>query len=133
MKPFFKWIGGKRQLLSQILPHFPKQYNSYYEPFLGGGAVFFAIAGNDESIKPSSGNYFLSDLNEQLIKSFNTVKNNVDDLIISLQKMKDTYDLSEDKKTYYLNQRNKDRQNNFNELSDIEISSRFIFFVKDMF
>ena len=41
--PFLKWAGGKRQLLSQMTPLFPKSYNKYMEPFVGGGAVFFHL------------------------------------------------------------------------------------------
>ena len=40
---FIKWVCGKRGLLKQILPFFPKKFNNYYEPFLGGGAVFFEL------------------------------------------------------------------------------------------
>jgi DNA adenine methylase len=41
--PFVKWAGGKRQLLSEIQQNMPKSYNRYFEPFIGGGAVFFEI------------------------------------------------------------------------------------------
>src|SRR4051794_25312532 len=45
LRPFLKWAGGKSRLLSRILPYVPEQIENYHEPFLGGGAMFFAIRG----------------------------------------------------------------------------------------
>lgn len=42
-KPFVKWVGGKRSLLPELLSRVPKHFNNYYEPFVGGGALFFAL------------------------------------------------------------------------------------------
>ncbi len=42
-KPFVKWVGGKRSLLNELLPRIPDDFNNYYEPFVGGGALFFAL------------------------------------------------------------------------------------------
>ncbi len=42
-QPFIKWVGGKRGLLEQILPYLPNNFNNYYEPFVGGGALFFEL------------------------------------------------------------------------------------------
>ncbi len=42
-QPFVKWVGGKRGLLSQIIPLIPKEFNNYFEPFVGGGALFFEL------------------------------------------------------------------------------------------
>ena len=49
--PFVKWAGGKRQLLSQIKERMPKEYNHYYEPFVGGGAVMFELLPANALIK----------------------------------------------------------------------------------
>ena len=49
--PFVKWAGGKRQLLSQIRERMPKKYNNYFEPFVGGGAVFFELLPEKALIK----------------------------------------------------------------------------------
>ncbi len=43
LNPVIKWVGGKTQLLSKIIPLLPTEYNTYYEPFIGGGAVLFSI------------------------------------------------------------------------------------------
>ena len=42
-KPFVKWVGGKRSLLPELLKRIPAEFNNYYEPFVGGGALFFAL------------------------------------------------------------------------------------------
>ena len=42
-KPFVKWVGGKRSLLPELMARVPKDFNNYYEPFVGGGALFFAL------------------------------------------------------------------------------------------
>ena len=113
-KPFVKWVGGKRQLLRQFreLGLYPPEdfnpiTNTYYEPFVGGGAVFFDLLPKNAE---------LSDLNNELVTTYNVIKNNVGELTQSLQKH--IYD-----KEYYLEVRAKKVE----DLSDVEIASRFIF------
>ena len=113
-KPFVKWVGGKRQLLRQFRElglYPPEDFNpitsTYYEPFVGGGAVFFDLLPKNAE---------LSDLNNELVTTYNVIKNNVDELIQSLQKH--IYD-----KDYYLEV----RAEKVEDLSDVEIASRFIF------
>lgn len=113
-KPFVKWVGGKRQLLRQFreLGLYPPESfnpvtNTYYEPFVGGGAVFFDLLPKNAE---------LSDLNKELVITYNVIKNNVDELVESLKKH--IYD-----KEYYLEVRAKMIEG----LSDIEVASRFIF------
>lgn len=113
-KPFVKWVGGKRQLLRQFreLGLYPPEdfnpiTNTYYEPFVGGGAVFFDLLPKNAE---------LSDLNNELVTTYNVIKNNVDELTQSLQKH--IYD-----KEYYLEVRAKKVE----DLSDVEVASRFIF------
>lgn len=113
-KSFVKWVGGKRQLLRQFreLGLYPPEdfnpiTNTYYEPFVGGGAVFFDLLPKNAE---------LSDLNNELVITYNVIKNNVEELIQSLQKH--IYD-----KEYYL----KVRAKKIDDLSNIEVASRFIF------
>jgi DNA adenine methylase len=80
-RPFLKWVGGKRQLLDQILPELPTDFTDYYEPFLGGGAVFFALAGQ-RRVKAT-----LSDSNLGLMRAYNVVRNEPQRLITALQAM----------------------------------------------
>ena len=79
--PLIKWTGSKRPIASKIISYFPKEINCYYEPFLGGGSVFFRLLKSDISVKK----YILSDKNKSLIRIFNIVKNFPEELINSYQ------------------------------------------------
>lgn len=74
MKPFIKWSGGKDSELKYILPAKPKVIRNYIEPFLGGGAVFFAIKDDDVT-----GNFYLNDLSNDLINTYRFVKTRNED------------------------------------------------------
>jgi DNA adenine methylase len=86
-KPFLKWAGGKTQLLGEIDKRLPKneiragQIDTYVEPFVGGGAVFFYIAYEYPEIK----RLFLFDINQDLVNCFNEIKTNVDAMIAQLR------------------------------------------------
>lgn len=103
-KPFLKWAGGKTQLLEQFVEYFPPELKNgslknYYEPFLGGGAVFFFIAQN-YPIKKA----YLSDVNEDLVLTFSVVQQNVFELIDELTLLKYEYfnrDENEREKYFY--------------------------------
>ena len=69
MRPFLKWAGGKSQLLPHLLELAPKQFNKYIEPFVGGGALFFALASSDA---------VLADSNEELAITYATVRDDVE-------------------------------------------------------
>ena len=70
--PFLKWAGGKSQLLSHILPRFPERLRTYYEPFIGGGAVFFALAKTCRFERA-----VLGDLNPALVEVYTVVRDEV--------------------------------------------------------
>ena len=87
MKPFLKWVGGKTQILSQVLCEFPEQINNYYEPFLGGGSVLLGVL----SEKTISGTIYASDVNEKTIALFCHIQSNLDEFLDALKKLVDTY------------------------------------------
>ncbi len=109
-----KWAGGKRQLISTIKENMPENFNRYFEPFIGGGAVFFEI-------QPE--NAYISDTNEELINLYNIVKNNPLELIVDLRKHKNT-------KEYFLKIRNADRDASYRDWSNVQKASRFIYLNK---
>jgi DNA adenine methylase len=74
-KPFLKWAGGKRQLLKHLRTFVPRNYDRYFEPFLGGGALFFDLL-------PKKG--VLSDVNPELVDAYIAVRDRVEDLIGAL-------------------------------------------------
>jgi DNA adenine methylase len=75
-KPFLKWAGGKRQLLKHLRTFVPRSYDRYFEPFLGGGALFF-------DLKPKKG--VLSDVNQELVDCYVVVRDHVEELILVLR------------------------------------------------
>ena len=107
VKPILKWAGGKSQLLAQINQYLPKeliagQIDYYIEPFIGGGAVFFWIAQNFNIQE-----FYLSDINHELIILYKTIQKDVDSLVEKLQKIEKEYLIlnPERRKIYFLNKR----------------------------
>lgn len=86
--PFLKWAGGKSQLLSQLLPHVPPEFNTYIEPFLGGGAMFFRLQ-PDKAV--------LTDSNRDLINCYSVVRDQVEQLIVQLR----GYEANHSEEFYY--------------------------------
>jgi len=119
MVGFIKWVGGKRQLLEQFKPYFPKKIERYFEVFVGGGAVAFYII---ETNKPKY--IFLSDINQELINTYQIIKNDVDSLIKELKKLKELHN----KENYY-----KIRAEDPKLLSSLTQASRFIYLNKTCF
>ncbi len=81
-QPVLKWAGGKRQLLPQILSHLPERIDTYYEPFVGGGAVFFALAAEGRFRRA-----VISDQNADLICVYEAVRDDVEGVIAALSRM----------------------------------------------
>lgn len=83
IKPFLKWAGGKTQLIEKLEQFFPKDYDTYIEAFLGGGALFFHL-------QPSKA--ILSDINPELINCYTNIRDNVDEVIFHLKSLKNNED-----------------------------------------
>lgn len=79
-KPFLKWAGGKSKLLPAILPHVPSRIRNYHEPFVGSGAVFYAVAPR------VSGTCHLSDLNDELVNAWQVVREAPDKLLDAVER-----------------------------------------------
>lgn len=119
-KPFVKWVGGKRQLIKQfremgLYPPegFDPMKNSFFEPFVGGGAVFFDLL-------PEKA--YLSDMNFDLVTTYNVIKNDVENLIKSLKRHTHT-------KEHFL----KVRAQKVATLTPLQIASRFIYLNRTCF
>ncbi len=95
LHPFVKWAGGKGQLLPELSAYTPEKFQTYFEPFLGGGAFFFQLV----KLKPGF-KAVLSDTNADLIDAYQIVKGNVEKLIPLLLDHKIRYTRSP-KKYYY--------------------------------
>jgi DNA adenine methylase len=116
-QPFVKWAGGKRQLLAEIRKHIPTGIITYFEPFIGGGAVLF-------DIQPKKA--IINDYNSELINVYKVIKSNCQDLINDLK----TYINTEE---YFYQIREMDRQPDFKGLSDVKKASRIIYLNKTCF
>lgn len=116
--PVLKWAGGKRQLLDTLIPLVPKDYSVYCEPFVGGGALFFAL-------QPQSA--CINDVNHELIRVYTVIKNDVDALIEQLKQFQNNKDQFYEIRSW---DRNKDK---YNHLSDIEKAARIIYLNKTCF
>ena len=124
-QPFIKWVGGKRGLLEQIFPLFPKDFNNYYEPFVGGGAILFELFSKG-LLKNKK--VVLSDINEELINTYNVIKNTPFELISKLEEYK-----AQHCKEFYYKIRELDRKENYDNLSNLEKATRFIYLNKTCF
>lgn len=113
--PVVKWVGGKRQLLSEIEPLFPKRYTTYCEPFVGGGAVLF-------SKQPRHA--IVNDLNKDLITTYLVIRDDVRTLIELLKQYENTAD-------YFYKVRDLDRdKEQYSQLSSVEKAARLLYLNK---
>ena len=131
-KPFVKWAGGKRQLISQIVGKLPQgfgeeKFRKYAEPFVGGGALLFHLFKHnliDEA--------YISDNNPEIINVYLTIKNDVEGLIKQLQILQDEYDSAkgnpEERRIDYFEHRDEFNNMNLRMLED-ETTKRAAYFI----
>lgn len=119
-KPFIKWVGGKSKLLPQLGPLQPTSFNRYYEPFIGGGAMFFSLSPQHATI---------NDLNPHLVNLYIQVRDNLDMLLAKTKEILDVYlELAEEaQNSFYLLLRDE-----FNQRTDDDVwgAALFIFLNK---
>ena len=122
LSPFVKWAGGKRQLLSQIRERMPKEYNNYYEPFIGGGAVLFELLPEQAVI---------NDINIALINAYRQICDNPELFIKEIQRLDS--EMWEDGKKYYYSLRERYNDKLMQEELDVELAALFVFINKHCF
>ncbi|MEG2088108.1 MAG: DNA adenine methylase [Angelakisella sp.] len=113
--PVLKWVGGKRQLLEMLIPLLPKKITTYCEPFVGGGALLFAL-------QPHTA--YINDINGDLIGVYNVIKTDVEALIAALSEYRNN---AEDFYTVRDWDRNKDK---YSSLTDVERAARVLYLNK---
>lgn len=116
LRPFTKWTGGKRQLLTELEARLPKSFDTYYEPFIGGGALFFHLIPQKAVI---------NDYNSEIINCYKVIKENPHELVRELG-----IHASRNSKEYYLEIRSADRDGRIKDFSDAEKAARILYMLK---
>lgn len=121
-KPFVKWAGGKRQIIDKLKKYAPLEYNTYYEPFVGGGALLFELSPKKAVI---------NDYNEELMNVFNCIK---DEIKYNKMCKELNHHEANHSEEYYYELRNKDRdKEKFKRMTDYKRSARTIYLNKACF
>ncbi len=114
--PILKWVGGKRQLLADIVPLVDKSYSTYVEPFVGGGAVLFEL-------QPKKA--IINDFNRELMNVYATVKEHPEKLIAQLKKHAECNSAD-----YYYALRSLDRETSYEHMDNVLKAARIIYLNK---
>lgn len=120
--PFVKWAGGKRQLLPQIKERMPQEYNNYYEPFVGGGAVTFELL---------PANALINDINKALMNTYRQICSSPEAFLEEINKIDSG--MWEDGKEYYYSKREHYNDKLMRSEYDIELAALFVFINKHCF
>lgn len=134
LNPFVKWVGGKSQLIGELEKMLPEEgergFTKYCEPMVGGGALFFHVLS-----KYNFKEFYISDVNTELINAYKVIQSDVEKLIERLQEIQKSY-LSADesaKKSYYYNVREKFNNTVLSGATSIDKAAYFIFLNKTCF
>jgi len=119
-KPFIKWVGGKRQLLPELQRRMPDDANSYFEPFIGGGALMWSLD------KSKYQRIVINDYNPELTNLYKVVKEQPEQLLKNLSKHRNT-------ESYYYKMREMDRTPSYSRRTPVTKASRFIYLNKTGF
>lgn len=114
--PFTKWVGGKRQLVPELLKFVPEKFDTYFEPFIGGGALFFELTPKKAVI---------NDKNKELFITYKVIRDEVDELIALLKEHS-----IKNSKEYYLDLRSVDRDNRIDSFSNVERAARLLYMLR---
>ena len=120
--PFVKWAGGKRQLIPQIRERMPEQFNNYYEPFVGGGAVIFELL---------PGNALINDINRALINAYQMICDHPKEFLQEINRL--DAEMWEDGKEYYYSLREHYNDKLMKDEFDVELAALFVFINKHCF
>ena len=121
MHPFVKWAGGKTHLLDKLVPLMPKEYNHYFEPFIGGGALLFHVAPAD---------FIINDFNSELVQTYRCFSN-PDDTEKLIERLK--FHQKNHSEEHYYEVRAMDREPGFLSLSIYERAARMTYLNKSCF
>ena len=123
-RPFVKWVGGKRGLLTQLLPLVPERFRNYFEPFVGGGALFFELFNRGLL----QGDVYLFDRNEELVNAYKAVRDRPKELLGILKEFSVKHS-----KEFYYEVRSWDRDEEFKSKDPVLRAARLIYLNKTCF
>lgn len=124
MNPFIKWAGGKKQLLPTLTQKIPKHFNTYYEPFIGGGALLFNLL-PDKAV--------INDINKPLIHLYRCIKEDLNDFLYELNAIDKDFIYNNNFKMNYYDLRNRYNSKIAYDIYDVETAALLLFLNKHCF
>jgi DNA adenine methylase len=138
LKPFIKWVGGKTQILEQVLTLFPTTIHDYYEPFVGGGAVLIGLLDAIQQKRITlSGTIYASDINPALINLYKCIQTNPEELLTEIDRLTTITDRDAmghpilHQETYYYAMR--DQYNQLADKTTLQAAALFLYLNKTCF